>query len=141
MKKMLSLAVSGVLGAGMLVAATSEASTAGDTPYPGSINTKCIGKRLGRAVVNEPTNVRFRVGTKGNGPASGDVHFTYTRRKTGEVVADDLDRKYTGPKTATYVFHRMPRGLYWVRMTFTPTPEDSVFTECSGRFRQRVNPS
>ena len=140
MKKMLSLAVSGVLSAGLLVAATSETSSA-DEPYVGSIESKCIGKRLGRAVVSEPTLVRFRVGTDGNGPAAGSVHFTYTRRRTGAVVADDLDRQYTGPKTATYVFHRMPRGLYWVDAVFTPRPEDSVFTGCSTRFRQRVNPS
>ena len=141
MKKMLSLAASGVLAAGLLVAATSETSTAGETPYPGSIETTCHGKREGRAVVNEPTLVRFRVRTEGNAPVSGTVHFTYTRRKTGEVVADDLDREYTGPKTAHYIFHRMPRGLYRVTMSFVPRPEDSVYDKCDGSFRQRVNPS
>lgn len=141
MSKLLSLVASAVLTGGLLVAVTGQAHAGVGDPYPGSIDTKCIGKRNGKAFAGEPISVRFRVGTDGNGPAAGDVHFTYTRRKTGEVVADDIDRTYTGPKTATYVFHRMPRGLYFVTAKFDSQPDDSIFTNCSVTFRQRVNPS
>lgn len=140
MKKLLSLFVTAAATAGGLVALSSASSTAVD-PYPGSIETKCIGRALGTATVSTPTSVRFRVGTAGNGPASGTTTWSYTRRHTGEVVASGMERRYQGPDGVTYTFHRIPRGQYIVRVRFDSEPADSVFMDCATSFRQRVYPA
>jgi len=138
MKKILSTAFAAIMLAGGLVALSGGSSTAGE-PYPGSIDTKCFAEALNNPRVGHDANVRFKVGTGGNGAARGIVNFSYERRSNG-IIEDEFTRQYEGPGWTKYAFRGLPKGRYKVRVFFNSKPVDSVYQNCRTSFKQRVRP-